>query len=120
MFALQFLPSAHIQQAELMLQITATTDDARTLIGYLRRQWLANQVFPADVWSVYRQKVRTNNDVEVPLLRMEANLVRLAVQCNDLGRDRLENSLNTLWDITRSKPQSLAPSIICMVSEFEY
>ncbi|KAK3598086.1 hypothetical protein CHS0354_036982 [Potamilus streckersoni] len=38
----------------------------------------------------------------VPLLRREADLVRLAVQFNDLERDgrsyRLENALNKLWD----------------------
>ncbi|KAK3602306.1 hypothetical protein CHS0354_001742 [Potamilus streckersoni] len=95
--ALQFLPSAHIQQAVQMLQMKATTDATWTLIGYLRRQWLENPVFPADAWSVYRQKVRTNNDVQgwhhrltsraghtglgfyrlVPPLRREADLVRL-------------------------------------------
>ena len=62
--ALQFLPSAHIRQAVQMLEMKATTHATQTLIGYLRRQWLDNPVFPAEAWSVYRQKVRTNNDVE--------------------------------------------------------
>ncbi|KAK3583361.1 hypothetical protein CHS0354_038980 [Potamilus streckersoni] len=48
--AIQFLPSAHIQQAVQMLQMKATTDATRTLIGYLCRQWLDNPVFPADDW----------------------------------------------------------------------
>ena len=38
----------------------------------------------------------------VPLLRREADLLRFAVQCNDLGRERrcfrFEKSLNALWD----------------------
>ena len=62
--ALQFLTSAHIRQAVQMLEMKATTHATQTLIGYLRRQWLDNPVFPAEAWSVYRQKVRTNNDVE--------------------------------------------------------
>ncbi|KAL3861171.1 hypothetical protein ACJMK2_007236 [Sinanodonta woodiana] len=117
--ALQFLQSAHMRQTVQMLQMKATT------------QWMDNSVFPAETWSVYRQKVRTNNDVEgkhrnnktyewhhrlssravhmglvfyqlVPLLRREADLLRFAVQCNDLGRERrcfrFEKSLNTLLD----------------------
>ncbi|KAK3610943.1 hypothetical protein CHS0354_016703 [Potamilus streckersoni] len=47
--ALQFLPSAHIQQTVQMLQMKATTDATRALIGYLRRQCLDNPLFPADV-----------------------------------------------------------------------
>ncbi|KAL3892039.1 hypothetical protein ACJMK2_004279, partial [Sinanodonta woodiana] len=127
--ALQFLPSAHIRPQTTintsrvqMLQMKATTPATQTLIGYLRRQWLDNPVFPAEACSVYRQKVRTHNDAEgwhhrlnaraqhmglgfyqlVPLLRRDADLLRFAVQCNDLGREkrcfRFEKSLNALWD----------------------
>ena len=62
--ALQFLPSTHIRQAVQMLQMKASTQATQTLIGYLRRQWLDNPVFPAEAWSVYSQNVRTNNDAE--------------------------------------------------------
>ncbi|KAK3583360.1 hypothetical protein CHS0354_038979, partial [Potamilus streckersoni] len=71
--AIQFLPSAHIQQAVQMLQMKATTDATRTLIGYLYRQWLDNLVFPADAWLVYCQKVRTYNDVEDKQRKNKAN-----------------------------------------------
>ncbi|KAL3879923.1 hypothetical protein ACJMK2_032199 [Sinanodonta woodiana] len=89
----QFLPSAQIRQSVQMLQMKATAQATQTLIGNLHRQWLDNPVFPAEVWSVYRQKVRTNND---------ADMLRFAVQCNDLGRERrcfrFEKSLNALLD----------------------
>ncbi|KAL3872323.1 hypothetical protein ACJMK2_040254 [Sinanodonta woodiana] len=95
--ALQFLPSAHVRQTVQMLQMKATAQATQALIGYLQ------------AWSVYRQKVRTNNDVEgwhhrlnsralhmglsfyqlVPLLRREADQRRCF---------RFEKSLNALWD----------------------
>ncbi|KAK3594310.1 hypothetical protein CHS0354_018974 [Potamilus streckersoni] len=87
-----------------MLQIKATTDATRTLIRYLCSHWLGNPVFSADAWSVYRQNVRTNNDVEVLLLRREADLVRLVVQCNDLGPDRRKY---TFGPVNASREQNL-------------
>ncbi|KAL3879925.1 hypothetical protein ACJMK2_032201 [Sinanodonta woodiana] len=49
----QFLPSAHIRQAVKMLQMKATAQATQTLIGNLRRQWLDNPVFPAEVWALH-------------------------------------------------------------------
>jgi len=31
---------------------------------YVRRQWLRNATFRVEDWSVYKQTIRTNNDVE--------------------------------------------------------
>ena len=35
-----------------------------SLVDYIERQWFRNPVFRVDDWSVFRQTVRTNNDVE--------------------------------------------------------
>ncbi|KAL3881190.1 hypothetical protein ACJMK2_027647 [Sinanodonta woodiana] len=82
---------AHMRQAVQMLHINPTRHATQILIEYLCRQWLDNPVFPAEAWSVYLQKIGTNNDVEgqlVPQLWSEADLLCLAVQFNDKGRER--------------------------------
>ncbi|KAL3859614.1 hypothetical protein ACJMK2_009828 [Sinanodonta woodiana] len=77
--ALEFLPSAHKRQAVQMLQTKAATPVTQTLIGYFSRQWLDNPVFPAEAWSVYRQKVRTNNDVEGWHHRLNSRAVHMGL-----------------------------------------
>ena len=34
------------------------------LVDYMKRQWIENPVFTPKDWSVYKQPVRTNNDIE--------------------------------------------------------
>lgn len=36
----------------------------QSLVGYIDRQWMNHSVFHPSSWTVYRQAVRTNNDVE--------------------------------------------------------
>ncbi|KAL3858188.1 hypothetical protein ACJMK2_012792 [Sinanodonta woodiana] len=98
--ALQFLPSLHIHQVVQMLQTKATTQATQTLIGYLRRQWLDNPVFPAEDWSVYHQKVRTNNDVEGWHHRLNSRAVHM-----ELGFYQLEPLLWRVADLLRFAAQ---------------
>ena len=64
LLALQFLPSPHIERAFEMLAERAKTTATTALIDYVRRQWMNNPTFGVDDWSVFRQSIRTNNDVE--------------------------------------------------------
>ena len=36
----------------------------RDLADYAKRQWIKSAVFPPKDWSVYKQSIRTNNDIE--------------------------------------------------------
>ena len=64
LLALQFLPAAHIRQAFNTLAGRATTPETSALVEYMRRQWVNSTVFRLQDWSVFRQMIRTNNDVE--------------------------------------------------------
>jgi len=64
LMALQFLPAGHVKGAFENLQRRASTQATAALVGYVGRQWVDGASFtPAD-WSVFRQEVRTNNDLE--------------------------------------------------------
>ena len=43
---------------------TATSRPLRQLMNYLSTTWLNSTVWSVQQWSVFRQSVRTNNDVE--------------------------------------------------------
>ena len=34
------------------------------LVTYIKDQWIESQTFPPTNWSVYKQAIRTNNDIE--------------------------------------------------------
>ena len=96
LMALPFLPSEHIEEAFSHLAERATPP-LQPLVDYIRETWIECDVWSPETWSVYRQPVRTNNDVEgwhrrlnnkcgrgqiqfyllVPLLHTEARLVPL-------------------------------------------
>ncbi|XP_071810736.1 uncharacterized protein [Apostichopus japonicus] len=42
----------------------ATTVKIQELVEYIRRQWIEESLWKPPTWSVFRQPVRTNNDVE--------------------------------------------------------
>ena len=62
--ALPFLPHNEIQPMFLVLQRQAQTEPLRDLAEYVKRQWIESTVFPPKDWSVYKQAIRTNNDIE--------------------------------------------------------
>ncbi|KAH3837618.1 hypothetical protein DPMN_111015 [Dreissena polymorpha] len=64
LMALQFLPAPHIERAFETLVLRATTDATRLLVAYISRQWVHGGSFEPRDWSVFRQDVRTNNDLE--------------------------------------------------------
>ena len=66
MMALPLLPHEHIVAAFDLLaaRVTATTPMLLELVAYMRSTWITGAVFTPRDWCVYRQVVRTNNDVE--------------------------------------------------------
>ena len=42
----------------------AQTDQLGRLVQYIRRQWIESEVFTPRNWCVYKEPVRTNNDLE--------------------------------------------------------
>jgi hypothetical protein len=64
LMALPFLPAGHITPTFNALTIRANTPALQQLVQYMERQWINNQLHPVQSWSVYKQQIRTNNDVE--------------------------------------------------------
>ena len=64
LMALQFLPAPHIPHAFETLGLRATTDATRRLVAYISRKWVHGGSFEPRDWSVFRQDVRSNKDLE--------------------------------------------------------
>ena len=126
--ALPFLPADCISDA--FLELEASGNDivqVATHLQYVRRQWIDSTVWPPSTWSVFRQPIRTNNDVEgwhrrlnvranqgalnlyqlLQLLHSEALLVNLNIRLmseNGTSRyqrkvySKLHTRINTYWD----------------------
>ena len=62
--ALPFLPHHEIGPMFQLLRRQAQTQPLKDLVSYIDHQWIESTVFPPKDWSVYRQPVRTNNDIE--------------------------------------------------------
>ena len=62
--ALPFLPHRQISRMFLRLEVQAQTEPLENLVAYIRRQWIESTVFLPKNWSVYKQAIRTNNDIE--------------------------------------------------------
>ncbi len=50
------------------------TPETQELTRYINNTWIDNNTFPPSAWSVFRQTVRTNNDVEGKLLIKDCHL----------------------------------------------
>ena len=64
LMALPFLPYPEIQPMFDLLEEQAQTDQLGRLVQYIRRQWIESEVFTPSNWCVYKEPVRTNNDLE--------------------------------------------------------
>lgn len=108
LLALPYLPASHIAQAFSYVRRHSDDADLEPLFEYVRRTWIESEQWPPASWSVYRETVRTNNDVEgwhrrlnnkatrgqvqfyllVPMLHREASL--LPVQVKLVNEKKLE------------------------------
>ena len=61
---LPFLPADVI--ADEFQTLHTASDDPRVAqhLQYMERQWISSTTWPPTTWSVFRQPVQTNNDVE--------------------------------------------------------
>ena len=64
LMALPFLPHCQINQTFLCLQVETQTEPLENLVKYIKRQWIESTVFPPKNWSVFKQAIRTNNNIE--------------------------------------------------------
>ena len=100
LFVLPFLPAEHMEEAFVKLEDRCKdSPQLSQLTRYMRETWFQSSVWSLELLSVYKQPVRTNNDVEgwhqqlnvrsvnaripfyvlVPLLRKEGEYLRLQV-----------------------------------------
>ena len=63
LMALPFLPAEGIRNAFNKLEKLSTTK-LSSLIEYMRRTWIEQELWNPNTWSVFNQAIRTNNDVE--------------------------------------------------------
>ena len=105
--ALPFLPADAIVDAVTALQHEARHHNLLTQhLTYIEQNWVQSSVWPPSAWSVYRQPVRTNNDVEgwhhqlnakahhgrlnmyqlIQLLKAEADMVTVNVKLLSEGK----------------------------------
>lgn len=62
--ALPFLPYNEIEPMFITLSGQVQDPILKSLVEYIRRQWIESTIFLPKNWSVYQQAVRTNNDIE--------------------------------------------------------
>ena len=64
LMALPFLPRHEIPPMFDRLSVLAQCEPLHTLIHYIQCQWIESTIFAPKDWSVYKQPVGTNNDIE--------------------------------------------------------
>ncbi|KAH3698704.1 hypothetical protein DPMN_086250 [Dreissena polymorpha] len=66
LMSLPYMPCEHIVPAfeQLKLQAEEVGGPILNVVMYMQRTWIRGSMWTPDNWSVYRQTVRTNNDVE--------------------------------------------------------
>ena len=64
LMALPFLPHYEIRPMFVRLSVLAQTQPLRNLTDYIQEQWIESTIFTPKDWSVFKQPIRTNNDIE--------------------------------------------------------
>ncbi|XP_076059340.1 uncharacterized protein LOC143035960 [Oratosquilla oratoria] len=62
--ALPYLPQEHIRPMFERLATHASTSLLTPLVDYIRINWIENSLWNPETWSIFKQPIRTNNDVE--------------------------------------------------------
>jgi hypothetical protein len=63
LMALPFLPREHIPLAINKLKDSAQ-GRLQTVVRYVEKRWISSRIYPIASWCVFREAIRTNNDVE--------------------------------------------------------
>ena len=64
LMALPFLPFQEIAPRFVRLSVQTQAQPLLDLVDYMKCQWIENPVFTPKDWNVYKQPIRTNNDIE--------------------------------------------------------
>jgi hypothetical protein len=66
LMALPYLPKEHIRSSfnRLYLTVPVSARPLRRFMSYIKYTWITSSKFPVNIWSVFGQPVRTNNDIE--------------------------------------------------------
>lgn len=67
LMALPYLPAEHVRTTFNELESHAEESGCTPvidLVAYIRETWIDGRMWKAEHWSVFRETVRTNNDVE--------------------------------------------------------
>ena len=64
LMALPFLPEVEIIPMFHQLERQATTTKLQSFVEYVCKTWIRGSTWPPSSWIVYKQAVRTNNDIE--------------------------------------------------------
>ena len=64
LMALLFLPEQEIQPMFERPSVHAQTEPLVQLVEYVQHQWIDNAMFPPKDWSIFRQPIRSINDIE--------------------------------------------------------
>ena len=62
--SLPFLPHEQIPGAFYELKSLCSKDGLKEFLMYVEKQWIRNSFFDPSRWSIYMEKIRTNNDLE--------------------------------------------------------
>ncbi|XP_076068501.1 uncharacterized protein LOC143040952 [Oratosquilla oratoria] len=62
--ALPYLPQEHISPMFERLATQARTSLLTVLVNYIRTNWIQCSLYTPETWSIFKQPIRTNNDVE--------------------------------------------------------
>jgi len=140
--ALPFLPYREILPMFVRLKAQAQTEKLTSLVNYVRRQWIESQVFTLRNWCIYKQPIRTNNDLEgwhnalnrraggqcglplyslIELLEREAKLTAVTIRLvsdNKLKRIQhnitrnIQSKLFSSWDWSMRRTKRLPPNYL--------
>ncbi|XP_078372705.1 uncharacterized protein LOC144656350 [Oculina patagonica] len=131
LMALPFLPEDKIGEMFQHLKDNAPSRKVKKLLKYVEETWITGTMWPPSSWSVFKQPIRTNNDIEgwhhsinrrannrvhlpfyllVELLHQEARLVSIQIQLVADGK---------LSRIQRKKYRQLQTKIFKHWEEFE-
>ena len=64
LMALPFLPEHEIPPMFENLSQQVQDPALCNLVTYIKDRWIESQIFPPTNWSIYKQAIRTNNDIE--------------------------------------------------------
>ena len=64
LMALPFLPFQEIAPRFVRLSVQTQAQPLLDLIDYMKHHWIENSVFTPKDWSIYKQPICTNNDIE--------------------------------------------------------